>query len=84
MKTLRQHDVEPSKARKLSMHSSRSENPSCSHISKDKRVSEAAVSSIAVRGTSLMEHGKWVVNALGSVDLAIAMGLVSLCRLSLA
>ena len=79
-----QHDVEPSKPRKLSLHASRSRKPRCSHVSKEKRVSDAPVSITAVRGMSLAKHGRCVVRALGSIDLAMAVGWVSPCLFSFA
>ena len=79
MNARRQHDVEPSKLRKFSLHASRFRNPRCSHVSKEKRVIEALVSITAVRGTSLAKHRKCVIMTLGSIDLAIVVGWVSPC-----
>ena len=52
-----QRDVEPSKPGKLSLHASRFGEPKCSHVSKEKRVTDAPVSITTVKGTTLAKHG---------------------------
>ena len=79
-----QHDVEPSKPRKWSVHASRFGEPKCSHVSKERRVSDALVSVTAIRGTPLAKHGRCVITTLGSIDLAITIGWVSLCLFNFA
>ena len=83
-KAPRQHDVETSRPRKLSLHASRFGKPRCSHVSKEKRVSDAPMSITIVRGTQSTKHGRCVVRALGSIDLAMAAGWASPCLFSFA